>query len=87
LTEDTGDLPRRRPGREGLASRDGLTNGEVAMEGLDVGTGLINGLGNGGERPRTKVLPLLGASKRKRRAVRETLERKAKAPLPGTDGE
>jgi len=70
-----------------MASRDGLTNGEVTMEGLDVGAGLINGLANGGRPLRERGLPLLGRSKRKRRAARESLERKAMAPLPGTDGD
>ena len=70
-----------------MESREGLTNGEVAMEGLDVGTGLINGMGSGPRPARSRGLPLLGRSKRKRRAVREALERKAMAPLPGTDGE
>jgi hypothetical protein len=70
-----------------LESRDGLTNGEVAMEGLDVGAGLINGLSNGGKPLKGGALPLLGRSKRKRRAAREAMERKAMAPLPGTDGD
>ena len=87
MTEGSGDLPRRRPGRGGMESREGLTNGEVAMEGLDVGTGLINGMGSNARPPKPRGLPLLGRSKRKRRAVREALESKAAAPLPGTDGD
>ena len=86
LTEGAGDRPRKHPDQTGLESREGLTNGEVAMEGLDVGTGLINGLGSGGRPPRGRGLPLLGG-KRKRRAVRDAVERKAMAPLPGTDGD
>ena len=70
-----------------MESREGLTNGEVAIEGLDVGTGLINGMGSGPRPTRSVGLSLLGRSKRKRRAVREALERKAMAPLPGTDGD
>ncbi|UCC92303.1 MAG: hypothetical protein JSW25_06415 [Thermoplasmata archaeon] len=70
-----------------MESREGLTNGEVTMEGLDVGAGLINGLSNGGKPLKGRGLPLLGRSKRKKRAAREALERKAMAPLPGTDGE
>ncbi|NIP37040.1 MAG: hypothetical protein GWN18_18905 [Thermoplasmata archaeon] len=68
-----------------MESREGLTNGEVAMEGLDVGTGLINGMGSSARPSRARALPLIGMSRRKRRAVREALERKAAAPLPGAD--
>ncbi len=70
-----------------MESREGLTNGEVAMEGLDVGTGLINGMGSNARPSRARTLPLVGMSRRKRRAVREALERKAAAPLPGADGD
>ncbi|UCC92725.1 MAG: hypothetical protein JSW25_08685 [Thermoplasmata archaeon] len=70
-----------------MFSREGLTNGEVAMEGLDVGAGLINGLAASGRSQRGTRAPLLRRSKRKRRAAREALERKANAPLPGTDGD
>lgn len=70
-----------------MEGRQGLTNGEVAMEGLDVGTGLINGLGNAPPPGGSPGLPLSGTSKRKRRAVRREMERKARAPLPGTDGD
>lgn len=66
---------------------EGLTNGEVAMEGLDAGMGLINGLPNEGSPPKGRGLPLLGRSKRKRRAAREAMERKARAPPPGADGD
>jgi hypothetical protein len=87
LTEETGDEPRRRSGRGGLSSRDGLTNGDVTMEGLDVGTGLINGMGGAAGPPKGRGLPLLGGSRRKRRAARKALERKAREPLPGADGD
>jgi hypothetical protein len=87
LTDEDGDLPRRSPDRGGLESREGLTNGEVAMEGLDVGTGLINGMGSGPRPPNNRGLPLLGRSRKRRRAAREALERKASEPLPGTDGD
>ncbi len=86
LTDRTGDLPKRRPGRRGMFSREGLTNGEVTMEGLDVGMGLINGRPNEGRPPGGGGLPLLSRSKRKRRAARDALERKARSPLPGADG-
>jgi hypothetical protein len=70
-----------------MASREGLTNGDVTMEGLDAGAGLINGLASGSQPPKGRGLPLLARSKRKKRAAREALERKAIAPLPGTDGD
>jgi len=87
LTEVPHERSRRRHGPGGMESRRGLTNGEVAMEGLDVGTGLINGLGSGPRPEGSSGLPLRGTSKRKRRAVRRAMERKASAPLPGTDGD
>lgn len=87
LDKDAGDRSRRRHGRGGLSSRDGLTNGDVTMEGLDVGVGLINGMGGAGTPPKGRGLPLLGGSKRKRRAAREALARKASEPLPGADGD
>lgn len=87
MTEGTGDERERRPGRGGLSSRDGLTNGDVTMEGLDVGTGLINGMGSGARPSQGRGLPLVGRSKRKRNAARRALERKAREPLPGADGD
>ena len=87
MTERTGDQPRRRHGPKGLSTREGHTNGDVTMEGLDAGTGLINGLANGGQPLKGRGLPLLRRSKRKKRAAREALERLAYAPLPGTDGD
>jgi hypothetical protein len=57
------------------------------MEGLDVGTGLINGMGSGERPPKRRGLPLIGRSRKRRRAARQALERKAAAPLPGSDGE
>jgi hypothetical protein len=70
-----------------MESREGFTNGEVAMEGLDVGTGLINGMGSGERPAKGRGLPLLGMSRKRRRAAREALERKASEPLPGSDGD
>lgn len=70
-----------------MFSREGLTNGEVTMEGLDAGRGLINGLANDERPPSESMAPLFRMSKRKRRAARKALERKANAPLPGTDGD
>ena len=69
-----------------MFSREGLTNGEVTMEGLDAGMGLINGLPNEGRPPKGGGLPLLLRSKRKSRAARDALERKARSPLPCADG-
>jgi hypothetical protein len=41
-----------------------------------------------GERPaKGRGLPLLGMSRKRRRAAREALERKASEPLPGSDGD
>ncbi|MCK4971497.1 MAG: hypothetical protein KAS77_13260 [Thermoplasmata archaeon] len=87
MTDRTSDLPQKRPRRGALFSRAGLTNGEVTMEGLDVGVGLINGLANEGSPSKRAGLPLIRRSKRKMRAARQALERKASAPLPGADGD
>lgn len=85
MTDRTSDQPQKRPRRGGFFSRGGLTNGEVTMEGLDVGVGLINGMANEGSP--SKGAGLIRGSKRKRLAAREALERKASAPLPGADGD
>jgi hypothetical protein len=87
LTDDTEHRPGSRPRRGGITSRDGLTNGEDAQTGLEVGVGLINGLPKGQETRRSGGLSLLRRSRRKGRAAREALERMADAPLPGADGE
>ena len=83
----------RRPSgdraKEGLTSQSGLTNGAVpgAPAGLEVDRGLINGLPNErGERP-SSARGLLAVSKRRRRAARRALDRKASEPLPGSGGE
>ena len=83
-----GTLPRNRnrlrKGGGGLVSDDGLTNGAVGPSmAMEVDVGLINGLTNDGGRPRAGSRPLLGRLKRKGRAAREALERKAREPLPG----
>jgi len=70
-----------------LGRRQGLTNGEVASSGMEVDVGLINGLPNEGHSHEGRGLGLIGRSRRRRRAVREAMERKARAPLPGADGE
>ncbi len=79
---------RLRKGGGGLVSDDGLTNGadgpSMAME---VDVGLINGLPNDGGRSRAGSRPLFGRLKRRRRAAREALERKASGPLPGAGDE
>lgn len=87
MTDRTSDLPEKRPRLRGLFSRAGLTNGEVIIEGLDVGVGLINGMANEGTPSKGVGLPLIRGSKRKRKAARDALERKASAPLPGADGD
>ncbi len=79
---------RLRKGGGGLVSDDGLTNGaEGPSKAMEVDVGLINGLPNDGARSRTGSRPLFGRLKRKRRAAREALERKAREPLPGAGDE
>ncbi len=71
-----------------MVSDDGLTNGaDGPSMALEVDVGLINGLPNDGERSRTGSRPLFGRLRRKRRAAREALERKAREPLPGAGDE
>ena len=71
-----------------MRTTEGLTNGsEGASEAMQVDVGLINGLPNKGPRPKGRGLPLLRRFKRRRRAAREAMERKATEPLPGADGE
>jgi hypothetical protein len=71
----------------GMRTREGLTNGsEGASTAMEVEVGLINGLPNRDARARGPRLQLLKGSKRRRRAAREALERKASEPLPGADG-
>ena len=84
---DVNEAPRRRAG---LTHRGGLTNGATDhLQGMEVGVGLINGVpdgGNGrGKGKRRLHMPF--GKKRRRRAVRDALERKAREPLPGADGE
>ena len=86
---DRRDQSQLNRGGTGLTSREGLTNGgsgEVSIA-MAVDVGLINGLSNEGPKPRGRAHPLLGSRRKKRRAVREALERKANAPLPGADDE
>ena len=83
---DQGQLLR---GGAGMTSREGLTNGgsgDVSIA-MAVDVGLINGLSKGGTKPRGRGRPLIGKGRKKRRAVREAMERKARAPLPGADDE
>jgi hypothetical protein len=80
------NLPPQEEG--GMRTREGLTNGsDSSSTALEVEVGLINGLPNSVPRKRGRGLPLLHRIKRKRRASREALERKATEPLPGADGE
>ena len=75
-------------GGGGMRTREGLTNGsEGTSMSLEVDVGLINGLPTDAPKRKGRGLPLLGRFKRKRRAAREALERKATEPLPGADGE
>lgn len=71
-----------------MRTREGLTNGsEDTSQAMEVDVGLINGLPNEGPRSIGRRLPLLQRLKGRRRASRKTLERKAREPLPGADGE
>ena len=79
---------RLRKGGGGLVSDDGLTNGaDGPSKAMEVDVGLINGLPNDGDRSRTGSRPLSGRLRRKRRAAREALVRKAREPLPGAGDE
>lgn len=71
-----------------MRTREGLTNGsEDASQAMEVDVGLINGRPNEGPRSNGRGLPLFQRFKGRRRAARRTLERKAREPLPGADGE
>ncbi len=85
MKEDDDHQAARRS--RALERRQGLTNGEVASSGLEMDVGLINGLPNDGSSREGRGFPLLSTSRRRRRAVREAMERKARAPLPGADGD
>jgi len=85
VKEDADHQAAPRP--RGLQGRRGLTNGEVASSGMEIDVGLINGLPTDGHSHEGRGLGLIGRSRRRRRAVREAMERKARAPLPGADGD
>ncbi len=74
---------------EGLTSKEGLTNGaaNLASSGMEVDVGLINGLARGKKEPRRPAPRLLIGSKRRERAARKALGRKASEPLPGSGGQ
>jgi hypothetical protein len=69
-------------------SDDGLTNGaDGPSKAMQPDVGLINGLANKRVRSRARSRTLFGRLKRKRSVARQTLERKAREPLPGAGDE
>jgi hypothetical protein len=89
LTVEGRTFINKEAGRDDpLSVRAGLTNGltDGPSPGMATDDGLINGIARRSETRAERGPWLFRRSKKKRRAAREALGRKAAEPLPGADG-